>query len=128
MVHLKSVSEGNKESAGIPQTGQATFHLFHINEIRLSFKILTWQSLSHASIFCTRVNNNCHHLVFFSQVRINLGSFLAVLVPVLAYLFFLTFYTISCNRNHQSYFHFFLVVSIFPHTMLSFSSTVFSFF
>lgn len=90
IVHLKSTFEGSKESAGIPQTGQATFRLFHINEMRLGFRILTQQSLNHALIFCTRVNNNCHHLVFFSQVAINLDSFPAICFLVWStFLFFL---------------------------------------
>lgn len=77
MVHLKNVFEGDKESAGFLQTGQATFSLFHINEIRLGFKIFTQQSLNHALIFFIAVNDNYYFVGFF-QVAIHFDSLLAI--------------------------------------------------
>lgn len=41
MVCPSNIFEGNKMCAGIPQTGEATFSLFHINEISLGVKIFT---------------------------------------------------------------------------------------
>lgn len=63
---MKNIVEGSKErvSAGFLQTGQATFNLFHINEVQLGFKTFTWQSLNRALIFFTAVNS-CYCLIIF---------------------------------------------------------------
>lgn len=62
MVYLKN-KEINKVLVFL-KTGQATFSLFHINEIRLGVKIITQKSLNRALIFCTAVNSNCYYLIF----------------------------------------------------------------